>query len=130
MGMFDRLRCLYPLPAPGANEINYETKSLDCVLDEYEIGADGRLRRQEYDIEDRSDRNAPGLLGIVGMMTRINPRWVDDLRTGEVRFYGGPKGDYSPDTELTWSAYFVDGILRELHQIKRPLPAQSAGGNR
>lgn len=122
MGMYDHLRCLYPLPILGANELSYQTKSLDCALDDYEIGVDGRLRHQEYDIEDHRDPSRSGRLSLAGIMTRVNPRWVDESLTGEVRFYGGPEGDHSPEAELTWSAYFVDGIMRELHQIERPIP--------
>lgn len=119
MGMFDDLRCKYPLPVDGANEVEYQTKSFDCPrLDNYEIREDGSLWHEEYDTEDRSDPNAKGLDRIIGMLTPINKRWVRFDLTGEVQFYGSGK----KSGRLEWSAYFVDGQLKELHLIERREP--------
>lgn len=116
MGMFDDLKCLYPLPVEGANDIAYQTKSLICFMEDYEIREDGTLWIQEYDTEDQSDPDAPGLLKFSGMLTRINKRWVPVPLTGEVVFYGG---------KLEFSAYFVDGNLKELHQLHNRYPNES-----
>ena len=52
MGMFDRLHCHHPLPFPeemdealrsSLQSAEYQTKDLHCVLDRYEIRADGSL---------------------------------------------------------------------------------------
>jgi hypothetical protein len=43
MGMFDRIRCEYPLPIKGANDREYQTKSLSCELQNYVITDDGIL---------------------------------------------------------------------------------------
>jgi hypothetical protein len=118
MGMFDELRCRYPLPVAGANDLLYQTKSLVNALDQYQIGAQGELSHLEYDIEDRSDPTKPGLLALAGMATRVNERWVAEPLTGEVRFYGSIDGSWSDESWLEFSAYFVEGRLRELHQIK------------
>lgn len=42
MGMYDEVKCDYPLPTESLFEI-YQTKSLDCVMATYEITTDGRL---------------------------------------------------------------------------------------
>ena len=118
MGMFDELRCRYPLPVAGANELVFQTKSLDCALDCYEIDAYGGLRHQEYDLEDHSDPTKTGLARLAGMATRVNQRWVPESLTGEVRFYGTTDGSWSGASWLEFSAYFVAGRLTELHQIK------------
>lgn len=48
MGMYDELRCNYPLPVPGANERDYQTKDTPSQsLNKYEITADGVLRYKE-----------------------------------------------------------------------------------
>jgi hypothetical protein len=61
MGMFDDLRCEYPLPAEGANALSYQTKDTPAQwMELYIIGADGRLMHEEYDTEDHSDPNAEG----------------------------------------------------------------------
>lgn len=46
MGMFDTIRCEYPLPHPEHQDIEFQTKDLDCVLDHYLITRDGRLVRK------------------------------------------------------------------------------------
>jgi hypothetical protein len=67
MGMFDHLKCKYPLPDAGDNDLEYQTKDTPAqFLDNYEIRADGSLWHLDYDIEDRSDPNAEGLARLVG----------------------------------------------------------------
>jgi hypothetical protein len=115
MGMFDELRCRYPLQMPNATERVFQTKSLDCVMDQFEITAEGTLRREAYEIEDHSDPNATGIMALCGMMTRVNKRWEPCSFTGEVRFYGSTREDWSDWWEF--SAYFVKGALKHLEMI-------------
>jgi hypothetical protein len=115
MGLFDDLKCLYPLPIEGANDLNFQTKSLVCYLDNYEIREDGTLWHEDYDTEDRSDPNAEGLRKFWGTITRVNKRWMPVLMTGEVIFYATAKEN--PEEWFEFSAYFVGGKLKELHQI-------------
>lgn len=42
MGMYDNIKCEYPL-ADGGNALDFQTKSLDCALAEYTITAEGKL---------------------------------------------------------------------------------------
>lgn len=119
MGMYDELRCHYPLPVDGANTLLFQTKDTDAqYLDLYEIRADGTLWHEEYDVEDQSDPNATGFFRFVGCATRINKRWVPDSMTGEIRFYTSRTAGRINDSWIEFSAYFVDGRLRELHTIR------------
>jgi len=43
MGMFDTVRCEYPLPEPKHQDLEYQTKSLERMLAHYTITRDGRL---------------------------------------------------------------------------------------
>lgn len=114
MGMFDEIRCLYPLPLAGANERKYQTKSMRCAMDEYEIREDGTLWLEVYETEDRSDPNAKGLMRCVGMLTRVNKRWVQESDfTGAIEFCTGDSMEW-----LEWSAYFVNGVVAQLHLIE------------
>lgn len=116
MGMFDDLRCHYPLPREGANTLAYQTKDTPAQwMDLYEIRADGSLWHETYDIEDRSDPSATGLDALRGSMTRVGKRWEPVKLTGEVRFYTSqPSGEW-----IEFSAYFIDGQLRELVDISQ-----------
>ena len=116
MGLFDYLNCKYPLPVEGANALEFQTKDTNSqFMDRYEIRDDGTLWHETYDIEDRSDPKAEGLMALFGMMTRVNPRWERDTMTGEVRFYtcSGNSQDW-----IEFSAYFVQGELKQLETIQ------------
>ncbi len=44
MGMFDEIRCKYPLPIALPDWVDwFQTKDLDCTLRQFEITEDGRL---------------------------------------------------------------------------------------
>lgn len=111
MGMFDYLRCKYPLPVPEAQDVEFQTKDLHCQMDNCEIREDGTLWTQDYDFEDRSDPNATGLLALCGSMTRVNIRPIQMDKTGEVRFYSHPH---------EFSAYFENGRLVRLNDVSEP----------
>jgi len=114
MGMFDYLECQLPLPDTDETlTFDFQTKSLDCWLDNYQIRSDGTLWHETYDIEDRSDPNATGIYRMVGSATRVNRRWEQLAYTGEVEFYGRVD-----DIWYSYSAYFVRGYLKELHRLE------------
>lgn len=112
MGLFDYVRCHYPLPVEGAAALEYQTKDTPAQwLDEYEIRADGTLWHQDYDTEDRSDPNAEGIARIFGCAARVNERWEPVTLTGEIVFYAG---------DFEFSAYFVGGKLKHLETLQVP----------
>ena len=119
MGLFDYVKCNYPLPVKGANKHTYQTKDTPAqYMDSYEIREDGTLWHEDYDTEDRSDPKAePGSIdSLSGMRTPVNHRWIQvPPFTGEIRF-GCWKAEKSID--LNFSAYFVDGKVKQIHQIK------------
>jgi hypothetical protein len=106
MGMFDDIRCEYPLPLPidqgelagkDWSKHGFQTKDLGKGMDGYCIRADGTL-------------------------WIVRGRWLGDDREGEnflkgffgtVEFYGfiyGRKNDYS----IEWEAKFAEGKLADL----------------
>jgi len=130
MGMFDEITCKYPLPYDGANALIYQTKSTPSQwLDRYEIREDGTLWHEVYDTEDQSEaakwkaanpgkelpETMKGWRSFVAAMARVNKRWlpVSDF-IGELRFYTTPV----PGGWLEWSAYFKDGKLVSMNQVK------------
>ncbi len=113
MGMFDNVICEYPIDAPGGmNWQTHDTPSQFC--DSYKIDADGHLWREDYDIEDRSDPNAEGIMALAGCMTPVNKRWVrvESFR-GEIRFYG--TANY--ETWWEYSALFDAGKLLNIRRL-------------
>ena len=61
MGMFDTIRCEYPLPDADHQNLEFQTKSLECLLDEYTITRDGKLVRHA----NRGPFGRPGLVADV-----------------------------------------------------------------
>ena len=45
MGLFDTIRCEYPLPVAAHQDLEYQTKDLGSLLENYTITRDGRLIR-------------------------------------------------------------------------------------
>lgn len=105
MGLFDYLRCEYPLPAPLVQDLPFQTKSFENPFsDDYTLRADGTLWHTEYDYEDRSDPTQKGLLGLAGSMTRINEREVfqEDF-SGDLEFHT----DYGRRNKNGWGEGWI-----------------------
>jgi hypothetical protein len=47
MGLFDTVTCRYPLPDAAHQDLEYQTKDLECLLEHFTISADGRLVRHD-----------------------------------------------------------------------------------
>lgn len=108
MGLFDTVRCDYPLPVEGANALSYQTKSLDSGCLTYRISSAGRLLLCATPVLDaRHDDAAPQ------PTPREEPQ--NDF-IGEIRFYTSWGPTHAGWIE--WSAYFVRGQLRELHLLR------------
>lgn len=89
MGMFDNLRCEYPLPGlADPTSIEFQTKSLGAFMDDFRITPLGELQVSEYDVEDRSDPSAEGISRVFGSATRIHTQWAPVNFSGILNFYG------------------------------------------
>ncbi len=94
MGVYDYLRCEYPLPVGGVNDVEYQTKDTPSQwCDNYEITKDGRLRHKEWDGDDK---------------------WIyhDDI-SGEIYFYEL----FECGRWLEFCADFLDGVLLEIRLV-------------
>ena len=108
MGMFDDIRCQYPLPLAGASERLFQTKDLYCDLDYYEIREDGTLWREEYDTRIEETDAAP--LGY--WIHHENKRFVQDKFTGELEIH-----DCDDQPGGKWYSFkltFVDGVVKDV----------------
>lgn len=149
MGMYDHIICRYPLPtAPpswATPDQQYQSKSLGCQMDLYEIRDDGTLWLEEYDIEDQSEQAKwkaahPGeelpkeladdpLSGLFGCMSRVNKRWVQQRFDGVIEFYHSNWSSmaygmvFTTDGEdyesVTYEAMFVDGVVKKVAETER-----------
>jgi hypothetical protein len=149
MGMYDYIICRYPLPTVPPSwatpDQRYQSKSLDCRMDLYEIRDDGTLWIEEYEIEDHSERarwkaEHPGeelpkeladypLSALAGCMSRVNKRWVHRRFNGVIEFYHSNWSSaaygivFTPDgsdhESVTYEATFVNGAVTTITETER-----------
>lgn len=87
MGLFDTVYCEYPLPDAGHQDLDFQTKDLDCLMETYTISRDGRLLRNVR------RRKAPD-------------RDVEWPLHGDLRIYTSLRTGDSPE-DRTWVEYVV-----------------------
>lgn len=114
MGMFDQVRCRYPLPGVGVLDAEFQTKDTPAQFcEDYEIREDGTLWRQHYEIVDRSDPTDPDpLKRAFGSMARENGQWEREFLSGAMRFY-----TKEGDEWLEFEALFLNGALQDVIRV-------------
>ena len=122
MGMFDRIKSELPFPDADAEAVrnteDWQTKDLDCVMDEYTITASGRLMHDEWHYEEvpkaqRPHPNDDGLMGLAGSLRREVDRPKVDLNFhGVLNFYAMTKDK----RWIEYDAKFTDGTLVEFNR--------------
>ena len=85
MGMFDHVRCEFPLPGRPVPVPAFQTKDLECELDTYTITSGGILVREKFRGDDEEYNRPP-------MEATVVPY------TGTIRFYGD-------DANRNWYVY-------------------------
>jgi hypothetical protein len=111
MGLYDRVRCEYPLPDPEAEHLEYQTKSTFApYLKDYIVTRDGRLLCKEGDEWEDEDSNPAVSAGAE------NCRWVPVDFRGELEIHTTVKqADESP----RWYSYllwFKDNRVADLQR--------------
>ena len=102
MGMFNHIRCRYPLPDPEARDFAFQTKALpEQLLDDYEITEDGRLLHEAYDARWEEDPAAP--LGFYLHRENLCREAVDF--TGELEIH---TSSWQPDGSGSWYSYLFE----------------------
>lgn len=121
MGMFDDIRCDYPLPDPAHNQLSFQTKCLENVLDHYTITVEGRLLREAYDAdwvaedpEVYAKKKAEGKFTLGGYINRTNIHMEDTNYHGFVTFYDNVRVAGKEAEWVQYKAKFTDGKLVEV----------------
>ncbi len=143
MGMFDTVYCEYPLPNPRHQDLEFQTKNLECALFTFTITRDGRLVRRGRRGwgRDSPDSDVEWLLhGDIRFYTSVKteePSWVEYV----ARFTHGriewirpleeaqkdPGMIPSPDFEVSLHPYAtVEMVRREEAEGGAPPSAEEA----
>jgi hypothetical protein len=102
MGMFDWVRCEYPLPIKETNKVIYQTKSMLNNLDSFIIKEDGKLYHISFDDE--------------GVVSDDTAKFYENF-TGELLFYGH-LDDATSSGWVEYSSYFIRGVLKIITVIE------------
>ena len=106
MGMFDHVRCNYPLPDKEANALDFQTKSMPIsLLDNFEITADGKLQHEAYESGWIDDASAP----FGGYIERKNLRWEPVNFRGELEIHTSHDGLW-----YSYLLWFKNGCVADL----------------
>lgn len=123
MGMFDTIVCRYPLP--HHQDAEFQTKDLAAIalgehfvsglLDEYEIAADGRLRRHVHEREWTEDPEA-----FFGGYLRSVRDWWEDVPDahGDVLMYTSEEvAEQQIRVWVEFRVRFTNGRVQEVHEV-------------
>ena len=105
MGMFDYVTCEYPLPivVPFLSTMDFQTKDLNNLLDNYTISKDGQLFLLKEEYESVPEEQRPfygtdkwhGFWKSAGSMKAVSSGLEEVDYTGKINFYNwGPEAIY------------------------------------
>lgn len=134
MGMFDNIRCEYPLPGlPDDAHPDWQSKSLDCAMGEYTITAGGLLVHHTTRMEAVPEEQRPyfgtpkwdGALGKLFGSMRVVPTGDVVLNnfTGAVNFYDDIGG-----TWYEYTALYQRGKLLAIERMSPGEDDENEGG--
>ena len=127
MGMFDYITCHYPLPGQDFNIVwpaddPFQTKSFECMMEDYTITEDGRIIHHTVRYETVPDEERPyygtekwetGFLAkFCGAMRSVSTGDVYLDLTDTIRFYSSKGREW-----FEYSATFVNGKLIDIRRI-------------
>lgn len=122
--MYDDIVCKYPLPFPedtkGYIPNGFQTKDLDCGLDQYEIREDGTLWLRECEREHiAGDPNGKTFFEKFGIVKEIKVWWTHVITTRTIRMYDyNNYNDGSYDYWVEFEIVFIDGVIDKIKLIK------------
>ncbi|HEY2292624.1 MAG TPA: hypothetical protein VGM86_18135, partial [Thermoanaerobaculia bacterium] len=138
MGMFDTVHCKYPLPNSRHQDLEFQTKDLECLLGQYTITRGGRLvwhaRRGRWGGGPDRDIQWP-LHGDIRIYTSVkteDPSWVEYVvrfTHGQVEWIRPVEEGQTPNfASLDWDLFPDPPVEEETAEVAaEPRPAASEG---
>jgi len=131
MGLYDYIKCEYPLPDDGPQDALFQTKDTDAnYMEAYRITTDGRLVHQTVRYETvppevRPYPNADDWRGVVGCFRSVPTGDVTIHYHGDIYFYESIGGEW-----FEYVARFTEGKVSRIWRVKKPNPPSlvPAGG--
>lgn len=125
MGMFDEIKCEYPLLDKEVQFEMFQTKNFNNVMDHYTITEKGRLiwHKTRYELVPEEERRYYGtpeweedtIYQSLGSIRSIPVADIDVQHHGVIRFYTSKGGEW-----FEYEAKFTDGQVVEIKRINEP----------
>ena len=129
MGMFDQIRCEYPLPDSQVQDAVFQTKTFDSVLDDYTITRDGRLIHHTVEREVVPEHERPyygkpewerPLFQILGSWKSIPTGDVEVPFHGDLIFYTSTGSQKDGNCEFyEYQMRFTEGRVQWVKRLCR-----------
>lgn len=116
MGMYDLLKCKYPLPEgyEDMQDREFQTKSLECLLDNYTITEDRELWVTQAEREWVEDSSS--FLGGYAKALRTWEERIEDIH-GDIYFYDF-RDRHNLQDLVTFRARFTHGKLESISVVQ------------
>jgi hypothetical protein len=129
MGMFDEIRCEYPLPDSEVQEELFQTKSFENLMDHYTITQDGRLIKHEVKWEPVPEEERPyygtpewdkhPFLQLAGSIKEVPVGDVEIPYHGDIRFYTSKETKEPGKREwYEYRARFTEGKVQWIKRME------------
>ena len=129
MGMFDEIKCEYPLPDPEVQDEVFQTKNFENLMDCYTITQDGRLIKHEVRWESVPEEERPyygtpdwekPFLRLMGSLKTVPVGDIEIPYHGDIRFYTSKEQEGADKHK--WYEYcvrFTEGRVQWIKRIQK-----------
>jgi hypothetical protein len=129
MGLFDKVRCEYPLPDAEMQDETFQTKSLDCDMSDYTITRDGCLilHQARYELVPEEERpnwgkpewDSSDTAKFAGSLKAVPVGEVEIPYHGDIWFYTSKVGEDGKIKDwFEYQARFTDGRLQWIRKAE------------
>jgi hypothetical protein len=128
MGMFDNVKMEYPLPDPEVQDQTFQTKDLECLLDNYTVTREGHLILHKVRFETVPEEERPGfgkpewdeapVFRIIGSLRRVPVGDVEIPHAGCLSIHTSMGSRETGD--FRWYEYimlFTEGRVESIRRV-------------
>ena len=124
MGLFDSIKCKYPLPRPqdpmelvniNFNDLDYQTKDLDETMSEFELREDGTIWKEEHKYKFiAGDPNGKSFSDKMGHMESEGSWWTQVFPDVIIFYDSIIRDEFVNDYWIEYKAFFSKGVLTSI----------------
>lgn len=124
MGLFDSIKCKYPLPRPqdpmelvniNFNDLEYQTKDLYETMSEFELREDGTIWREDHKYKFiAGDPKGKSFSDKIGHMESEGSWWTQTFPDVIIFYDSITRDEFANDYWIDYKAFFSKGVLTSI----------------